>query len=1406
MNRMFSPIPAMAERTWKAVIVLLSVAVISLTVYCLSQGITIIFMHLYYIPIVLLAYRYRRQGLWGIVFLSFLYLVLVVLFHPADLEIIEGAVIRTLVFIGIGVLVVYLAENLERIRSDLERSQQVQRRIIQNANVWMMVLDEKGRVIEWNPAAELMCGYTFEEVRGRNEVWKALYPDQEYRREILRRINGIISTKSHLENFSTTVTCRGGHTKTILWNTREISHREGEPPLYIGVGVDITEQKRAEEEVTLQAQRTQNLLELNRMKDVPFRDLLGYSLEACLHMTESGYSFIGLISPDESVMTIHSWSKDAMKECTVSDKPMHFPIAAAGVWGEAIRQRTPFILNDYSLAHPAKHGYPEGHVPITRYLGVPIFDGELIVAILAVANKPEDYDEGDINALTTLGNHLWELLHRRQAEEALQFSNIILSTQQEVSLDGILIIDEWGKIISYNQRFADMWNIPPDVLATHSDEQAMQAVLALLVEPEKFLDRVRYLYEHRDQKSREEIALTDGRTFDRYSASITGKDGKYYGRVWYFRDITEQKRAANALIENEKLLTEVGRLARVGGLELDTGTGKIRWTRETYVLHEVYDRDHLELDEALGFFDEPDRIRIREAIQRCTATGEMIDLEVPLTSAKGRRLWVHITGRAVKEGEKTGRLIGAIQDITELKEARDALLQSEEQYRGVAERISDLLLLVDQAGTITYSSPSIGRILGYRPEEVVGTAAFDYVHPESMQSVSEAVDRNLGGVHTEGLEAHVRKNDGSYAVMEMSFAPVIRSGAVDGIQVIGRDVTEKRAAQERIAELLKIHEEEVRVINTSPAVAFLWRAEEGWPVETVSENISQFGYFPEEFLSGRIAFRDIIHPDDLERVNGEVAYNSEHGIDEYIQQYRILGKDGKECWIEDYTHIRRDNEGRITHYEGVILDITRRKRAEDALRRSEQRNARLLEAVPDLMFTISRDGVYLEFHVPDRSVLAIPADQILGRNVRDTGFSEEMTELMMERIARAIDTKELQQFEYDLSLPGGLRHYEARMIALSQEEVLAIVRDVTDQKALQTALRTSEEKYRLLIEKAEEGVWMVDRDYRTTFVNARLAEMFGYRPEEMWGRRVVEFLPESSRETHEKRVRERLQGKSERFEQQFIRKNGSLFWVSASTSPIVEKGEIIGAFSLLTDIDDRKYAEELQKRFTEELEQQVVARTQALNASLQEKVVLLREVHHRVKNNLQIIISLMNLQMRKAEDPRLRDLLLETQDRVRAMSLVHEKLYQSEDLSHINLSTYLHSLGTQLISSHGDIARKITLRMGFDPITTDINIAIPLGLVVNELVSNALKHAFPGEMTGIVTLRGRAENGEIVVSVEDDGIGLPEGFDWRDTPTLGLHLVPALVRQLNGRIEQVGVERGTMFRVVIPGIVTGETS
>jgi len=1280
-------------------------------------------------------------------------------------------------------------------RKKTEESQAFIAAIIKYSNDAIIGKTLEGIITSWNLGAENIYGYTETEVIGRHI--SLLVPPGHVDDTILL-LDKIRAGEPVIQHETSRLRKDG----KIIDVALTLSPVRDMGRSLIGVSTiarDITRQKQAEKNIVLQALRIQKLLELNRMKDAPSLELFNYSLEASLQMTESRYSLIGLISPDESVMTIHTCSQEAMLECAVVGKPMHFHIASSGVWRECIRQRKPVVLNEYTAQHPAKRGYPEGHVPITRFLGIPILDGIHVVAILAVANKQNDYEEGDINALTTLGNHLWELLYRKQAEEtlkkkeeqyrsffttsrdcvfitsadghwidfndeavglfgfesrgellesrvgdryadpeerdrhisfineqghskdysvrlqkkdgtiihalvtavavkdreghitsyqgtirditaqrhaeeALKFSHIILSTQQEASLDGILVVDEMGKILSYNQRFADIWQIPPDVLASRSDERALQAVLAMLLHPDEFLDRVRYLYEHHDQQSREEISLIDGRTLDRYSAPMIGKDGRYYGRVWYFRDITKQKKAADALRESEYLLNEVGRLAKVGGLELDPTTKQVYWTRETYRIHDILDHDHLDLSEALLFFDEPGRSQLALLLQRCMETGEPIDLELPLTTAKGRHLWTRIIARSVSEDGRIVKLIGAIEDITELKQAKDALEQSEEKFRGVAERSFDLILLTDKSSLLTYVFPSVTGMLGYSPEEVIGRSAFEFVHPDSLGSVQEGFLKNVEGFITEPMEVSVRKKEGGYATLEISGASIRKNGVFAGMQVIGRDITSKKADQDRIAELLKIQEEQVRIINTSPAVAFLWRAEGNWPVEMVSENISQFGYTPDDFLSGRITFAAIILPEDLSRVGSEVEYNSSHGIDEYTQQYRIFGKDRKEYWIDDFTHIRRDRSGKITHYEGIILDITERKRAEEALRESERRNAIMIGAMPDMIFIISLEGVFLDFSVPDESVLAIPADQILGKNIRDTGFPNETTETILQNVAQAIETKMLQQFDYSLDLPWGTRQYEARIVALNETEVLGIVRDITEQKK----------------------------------------------------------------------------------------------------------------------------AEALQIHFREELEQQVLSRTEALNASLEEKTLLLREVHHRVKNNLQIILSLINIQIRKTEDTRLKQLMTETQNRVRAMSLVHEKLYQSEDLSCINLSGYVQSLVIQLFTSYKVDLRKVNFHLEIDNTMTDINTAIPLGLIINELVSNILKYAFPGEKKGEITISAREENEEVILSIQDNGIGFPQGFDWRQSPSLGLHLVSTLVDQIHGTIELVNAGPGTFFRIEFP--------
>jgi two-component sensor histidine kinase len=235
---------------------------------------------------------------------------------------------------------------------------------------------------------------------------------------------------------------------------------------------------------------------------------------------------------------------------------------------------------------------------------------------------------------------------------------------------------------------------------------------------------------------------------------------------------------------------------------------------------------------------------------------------------------------------------------------------------------------------------------------------------------------------------------------------------------------------------------------------------------------------------------------------------------------------------------------------------------------------------------------------------------------------------------------------------------------------------------------------------------------------------------------------------------------------------------------------------VLTDISDRKKAEEQLKRFSEDLEQKVAERTKKLSDSLAERELLLREIHHRVKNNLQIIISLLSLQSRTLHDPDVIAALKESTQRIRAMSMVHEKLYIGKDFSHIELRNYVTSLANSVVANYQLSPGKVKLEITGKDIMLDINTAIPLGLVVNELVSNALKHAFPGERRGTIRIGVLMEGNSLEVTVTDDGVGAPESLDWQNTSSLGLRLVKSLVEQLEGTIEREPAVTGTVFRIV----------
>jgi two-component sensor histidine kinase len=207
-----------------------------------------------------------------------------------------------------------------------------------------------------------------------------------------------------------------------------------------------------------------------------------------------------------------------------------------------------------------------------------------------------------------------------------------------------------------------------------------------------------------------------------------------------------------------------------------------------------------------------------------------------------------------------------------------------------------------------------------------------------------------------------------------------------------------------------------------------------------------------------------------------------------------------------------------------------------------------------------------------------------------------------------------------------------------------------------------------------------------------------------------------------------------------------------------------------------------------------------LRASLEEKDLLLKEVHHRVKNNMQVIYSLLNLQSEHIEDPQALRMFKDSQNRVKSMAMVHEKLYRSEDLARINFAEYLRSLTIDLLRSYRAGSDRIQLKIDVQDAFLGIDSAIPCGLITNELVSNSLKHAFPADTKGEIHIElFKDDNGELTLTVSDNGIGFPEGVDFRNTESLGLQLVNTLTEQLGGTIE-LDRSCGTAFKIVFSEI------
>jgi PAS domain S-box-containing protein len=365
--------------------------------------------------------------------------------------------------------------------------------------------------------------------------------------------------------------------------------------------------------------------------------------------------------------------------------------------------------------------------------------------------------------------------------------------------------------------------------------------------------------------------------------------------------------------------------------------------------------------------------------------------------------------------------------------------------------------------------------------------------------------------------------------------------------------------------------------------------------------------------------------------------------------------------------------------------------------------------------------------------------------------------------------------------PGGFNTDDVR-IATAFGELAAVA--LLNSRALES-LEASEDRFRSVVETAMDAIVCIDRSDRVMFWNQGAGSMFGYSAAEIEGQPIDIIIPRHFRKVHQAALHgAAISGITKKHgntrKMSGIRKDGSKFPIELSLAKWKTR-EGIFFTAIIRDITDQQRAED------------------DIKVSLKEKEVLLQEVHHRVKNNMQVISSLLNLQAGKINEDGLRQMFQESQHRVKAMALIHETLYQSDSLSNINMQKYVSGLANSLMRMYGSSSGSIDLRVNVEAIQLGIDETVPCGLVINELISNSLKYAFPDGRPGEIGIDLYSTgNDEIILAVYDNGVGLPQGIDIHKTATLGFQLVTGLVEgQLGGALE-MNSKNGTRFSICFP--------
>jgi PAS domain S-box-containing protein len=775
----------------------------------------------------------------------------------------------------------------------------------------------------------------------------------------------------------------------------------------------------------------------------------------------------------------------------------------------------------------------------------------------------------------------------------------------------------------------------------------------------------------------------------------------------------------------------------------------------------------------------PERVEQDAEGVRAMTRGEKPDYRTEKKYKKkdGSTLWGSLVVSPVRDAR--GRILyylAMVEDVSERKRAEESLRETQQLYENVF-RLSPEVIVVttEDEGRYLAVNDAHERVTGYSGEEVIGRRVEEFEvweTPEHRKKMIALLDEQ-GMVSNEEVR-FIRRSGEPYTAL-LSMVRLELGGQKCLISMVS-DISDRKKAEEA----LRASEQRFRSL-ADQAPLMIGMTDECGKITFLNKTWLEFRGKTLEEEAGW-AWVAGLHPADRDRVVAEIESAVGQRLP-YSIEYRIQDRLGSYHWLLDTAAPFQGPDGRPQGYIGTAVDITGRKAAEEALKGSEQRYRSLAEAAHDMIYILDEAGRVKYVNSFGASQFHRQPEDLVGALQKDL-FPPEISQRQNENVRKVFVSSEPLYVEAPSVLSGRPLWLGTWLVPLRDQDgqvdsVMGLSRDITERKEAEAALRQKEEDYRQLFEAESDAIFLIDNTTgRILEANEAACKLYGYSRKELLARRDADLSAEPVRTEQVTRETAPLAEQVIHIPLRYHRsKAGIVFPVEITGRFFMHQGKTVH-IAAIRDITERRKAEE------------------KIKAALEEKDALLREVHHRVKNNLQAMIYLVEMQLTQIRSESTRQFLRELQEQARAMSLVYEQLYQSENLAQVAMQPYLEQLTVGVVQAIAP-ALEIDLDLKLSAVSLDVSQAMPCGLIVNELITNTIKYAFPSSFTRRpkLSISLKAQRDKYTLIVKDNGVGLPAGTDWRKTKSLGLRLVNMwATHQLGGTLD-VCSEAGACYTI-----------